>query len=111
MHHRLARNALGLAMALALVACSSNPKAPMTIGTAHFQHTHTVLPTGRHQLVVTATPGGGQSETEAVQLAQNFADEFASRTCPKGYSYYADGPLSQKTKGMTAQQTFVFACK
>jgi hypothetical protein len=95
-----------------LAACSAGLTTGGINQAVQFEHTHTVLPSGKHRLTVTPNTGAVQNDSLAVQLAQTYANDFAARTCPKGYDYYAEETATTKrSRKASFQQTYIFECK
>lgn len=81
-------------------------------GTGNLKFTHKPLSGSKHLLTVTASPGLGETEGSIQQRLLVFANEFAAKTCPTGFSFQHDPNLDQPGAAgfMARSKSYVFAC-
>ena len=101
-----------VATCLAIASCSTDPNTGIvstssTKGYQRFEHRTEKLRDGKTKLTVIPAAGIAQDVGSLDRAAQTFAESFANSACPKGYDFYASGPLGSRK----SELTYVFQCK
>jgi hypothetical protein len=99
-----------IAMGLAIAGCSSEPSSVVGAslsGGMRFEHRAHERNDGKTMLIVTPVRGVAQDQTIIADEARTYAENFAGRTCPKGYNFYGDSPVGSSRKG---EHTYTFQC-
>ena len=98
-----------ISIGLAMASCSAEPKSGSVgslSGGIRFQHRVHERNDGKTMLIITPVRGVVQDPTIIEQEAWSYAEAFANQTCPRGYSFFGQGPPG----GWKAEHTFVFQC-
>ncbi|MCZ8272008.1 MAG: hypothetical protein O9306_15985 [Beijerinckiaceae bacterium] len=112
------RNEILVACIAALAgACSYTPGSTSTDaasavgGTGGISYNHEKLGNKQHLLTVNAAPGLGETESSIVQRAFLFANRFAARQCPSGFSFQnSPGGSAVSAAFMQRTLTYSFRC-
>ena len=96
----------------AIASCSTDPKTGNVDtgsinGTLLFEHSTERRSDGKTKLTVVPVAGFGQDEAAIDGKAHAYAQSFAKSTCPKGYDFYANTPLTSRRN----ERSYVFQCK
>jgi len=92
-----------LCSAVSLAGCSYTAEpAALTPGsdvggTGDVRYTHERLGTDKHLLTVTAALGLAETEGSIFQRIHVFANQFAAKTCSKGFEFTNDPNMTQPT--------------
>jgi hypothetical protein len=91
---------------------STTSDASSTVGgTGGISYNHEQLGKRQHLLIVNAAPGLGETENSIVQRAFLFANRFAARTCPNGYTFQnSAGSSAVSAAFMRRTLTYSFRC-
>jgi hypothetical protein len=102
-----------LGAALTGCAYSSNPGVEGAVGgTGGISVRHEEVASGRHLLIVNASPGIAETESSIAQRLLISANRFAGEICPQGYTFLDDPNATQPTAGgfMLRSRTYTFTC-
>ena len=95
-----------------IASCSTDPNTgnvstSSTKGSQRFEHRLEKLPDGKTKLTLIPASSFAKDAISIEREAQIFAESFAISACPKGYDFYASGPLGSRK----SELTYVFQCK
>jgi hypothetical protein len=104
---------MDFAKIFALIALCSLTCACSTAGSTgslSFDHRAEKLSGGKTALTVIVTTGILDNRVNVDIEAQAYADRYANQTCPKGYEFYTDAPITSRRTERN-ERTFVFGCR
>ncbi|QEL21728.1 hypothetical protein FQV39_03400 [Bosea sp. F3-2] len=81
-------------------------------GTGNIKFTHERMGVKNHMLIVSASPGLGETEGSVAQRISGFANRFAAKTCPGTFDFSkgADPEGQMSARFMERSKTYTFSC-